>query len=217
MPSLGSTPTLDTDTMTSTYGTRTVTSHMVLDISVYMSFCLGKIGFPEGSLQRTGASAQAIDFVKSLLVADPEYRLSVNDALQSPWLSTGDSKSSTSHVDRRIEQQIKPGPPIARQNSIGTTWIPLPASEFPRPSPRRPQDSINPYRSTIVRVDETTIKPPPKPPALIAPAKTLNFTPHTSWKQSNQQPFEPRPLRHVAPTTLVAITVDRENRHAGMF
>lgn len=59
------------------------------DMDILSDFCSGRAKFPAGILRQSQVSECGISFVESLLVADPQSRLSAKDALQSPWLLEG--------------------------------------------------------------------------------------------------------------------------------
>lgn len=56
-----------------------------IDYELLYAYCRGS-DFPTQSLQRNGVSYEGIDFVKSLMIADPRKRVSAKDALESRWL-----------------------------------------------------------------------------------------------------------------------------------
>lgn len=57
-----------------------------VDFPALLKFCNGTTEFPTNCLRRSGASDAAVTFLKSLLVPDPDSRLSANDARHSAWL-----------------------------------------------------------------------------------------------------------------------------------
>lgn len=59
------------------------------DFTNFKSFCDGKTEFPLYSLRRSGASDSAVQFLKTLLVADPKCRPLAKEALLSKWLPQG--------------------------------------------------------------------------------------------------------------------------------
>lgn len=69
----------------STYYSMDVSSS--IDGELLLDYCAGRVPFPDANLNAHGASDTAIDFVKSLMVADPTKRISATDALQSAWLA----------------------------------------------------------------------------------------------------------------------------------
>lgn len=56
-----------------------------IDSELLYAYCRGS-DFPTQSLQRNGVSYEGIDFVKSLIIADPRKRVSAKDELESRWL-----------------------------------------------------------------------------------------------------------------------------------
>lgn len=68
--------------------TRLDTEEPSVNIMLLYDYCRGKADFPDEYLQSSGASAHAIDLVRSLLVPDPKARVTAAIALQSPWLAT---------------------------------------------------------------------------------------------------------------------------------
>lgn len=78
-----------TDWMTTTPGPSTTASIIpMVDYELLYTYCRGS-DFPSHCLKRKGVSNEAIDFVKSLMVADPNKRVSAKDALESRWLMPG--------------------------------------------------------------------------------------------------------------------------------
>lgn len=59
------------------------------DFTSFKSFCDGKTELPLDSLRRSGASDTAVQFLKTLLVADPKCRPPAKEALLSKWLPRG--------------------------------------------------------------------------------------------------------------------------------
>lgn len=82
-----------------------------LDGELLLDYCAERVTFPVASLITQGASANAIDFVKSLMIPDPKKRLSAVDALGSVWLAewtssldaTGPSPSPVMSVPLSID------------------------------------------------------------------------------------------------------------------
>lgn len=59
------------------------------DMSAVKAFCEGLTEFPTECLRRSGVSCTAIEFVKTLLVAEPGKRVTGKEALQSEWVCSG--------------------------------------------------------------------------------------------------------------------------------
>lgn len=72
-----------------------------LDDKLLKQYCDGLVPFPIASLALQGAGANAIDFVKSLMLPDPSKRPSAEDALKSVWFDEIVS-SATSNQDAAI-------------------------------------------------------------------------------------------------------------------
>lgn len=60
------------------------------DMNALKSFCDGAAQFPTLSLVCAGVDEAAIEFVKMLLVANPEFRAAAKDALKSRWVCEPD-------------------------------------------------------------------------------------------------------------------------------
>lgn len=58
----------------------------VIDCQLLSDYCRGIANFPSDSLRKNRVCGEGIGFVKSLLAADPNARVSAADALKSPWL-----------------------------------------------------------------------------------------------------------------------------------
>lgn len=63
-----------------------LSTEVSIDGELLLNYCAGRSLFPMASLTMHGASADAVDFIKSLMVPDPKDRASAESALQSPWL-----------------------------------------------------------------------------------------------------------------------------------
>lgn len=62
-----------------------------VDTDLFFNFCRGLEPFPSQSLQESKVTIEGIDFVRSLMVADPRGRVSAKDALEARWLVEIDS------------------------------------------------------------------------------------------------------------------------------
>lgn len=83
---------IDTDIMSGLETALDVQEPMV-NMGLLYEYCCGKSEFPTEVLHRSHASVEAIDLVKSLLVADPVARSTATSALQSTWLATVEFKN----------------------------------------------------------------------------------------------------------------------------
>lgn len=61
-------------------------SDLEIDMDFLYQYCRGQKDFPTDALQSSQVSEGGINFVKSLLAADPKYRPTATSALRSPWL-----------------------------------------------------------------------------------------------------------------------------------
>ncbi|CAG9948050.1 unnamed protein product [Clonostachys rosea f. rosea IK726] len=62
-----------------------------------VKYCTGRTTFPTSILQKAGVSEKAVSFVSSLMLVDPESRLTASNAGEHGWLqSTVPSKAKTS-------------------------------------------------------------------------------------------------------------------------
>lgn len=88
---------------------------MQQDYTTLKNFCCKEIEFPIDLLVRSGASDAAIEFLKTVLVADPNIRPRARQALLSNWLSQpGDLKTfgrqligELGHYDARGKREIQ--------------------------------------------------------------------------------------------------------------
>lgn len=62
-------------------------SDLEIDMDFLYQYCRGQKGFPTDALQSSQVSEGGINFVKSLLAANPKYRPTATSALRSPWLA----------------------------------------------------------------------------------------------------------------------------------
>lgn len=62
-----------------------------IDTDLLFNFCRGLKPFPSESLQENQVPVEGIDFVRSLMLADPRGRLSAKEALKARWLVEIDS------------------------------------------------------------------------------------------------------------------------------
>lgn len=62
-----------------------------VDTDLLFSFCHGLKPFPSETLQENRVTIEGIDFVRSLMVADPRGRVSAREALKARWLVAIDS------------------------------------------------------------------------------------------------------------------------------
>lgn len=76
--------------MTSGIDSGYVTS-IEVDIGLLSDYCRKSQPFPTESLLTHKASEDAIDFVKSMMVANPRGRVSAAEALNSRWLTSTES------------------------------------------------------------------------------------------------------------------------------
>lgn len=77
----------DSDPMTSL----DTTASSAMDIELLFNYCHGFEKFPVETLESNGVSTGLIELVKSMLVANPNKRVSAKDALESPSLNGIDS------------------------------------------------------------------------------------------------------------------------------
>lgn len=60
-----------------------------VDMESLCEYCRGEIDFPSAILHASQVSGEGIEFVKSLLVANPRDRSTAVSALHNPWLKNG--------------------------------------------------------------------------------------------------------------------------------
>lgn len=63
------------------------------DLFALKSFCDSRTKLPTESLRQSGANDEAVEFLKSLLVANPISRAAAKEALESAWIRQGDLKT----------------------------------------------------------------------------------------------------------------------------
>lgn len=62
-------------------------SQLEIDMGSFYDYCQGRTTFPTETLRASLVAKPGIDFVERLLVADPDQRATVADALLDPWLA----------------------------------------------------------------------------------------------------------------------------------
>lgn len=87
----------DSDPMTSL----DTTTSSAMDIELLFNYCHGFEKFPAETLESNGVSTGLIELVKSMLVANPNKRVSAKDALESPSLNGIDSGLMEAITDLR--------------------------------------------------------------------------------------------------------------------
>lgn len=85
--------------------------HPETDLNILKCFCDGNAQLPIDSLRRSHASDTEIQFVRSLLIANPQYRPAAKAALQSPWLLEYDEKVITMGLFDGVGINIVPPSP----------------------------------------------------------------------------------------------------------
>lgn len=148
------------DSMFSTAPERPVTPQWSTDFALLQEYCADPRVFPLAGLTSHGASPEAIDFVKSLMVPDPKERVSATDALRSVWLVDLVPSLATTvpTVPRPVTSrpraphescQPRPRriPPLPRAQPISSQ-----TGEEGISPPRRPQGIAGPYNATPTRI-----------------------------------------------------------------
>lgn len=64
----------------------TSTRSATIDMHLLFGYCEGVQDFPTKALKQSGVTADAVDFVTSLMAANPKDRVSAPEALRSIWL-----------------------------------------------------------------------------------------------------------------------------------
>ncbi|KAG0713245.1 Death-associated protein kinase related [Chionoecetes opilio] len=90
------------------------------DQETFLEITLGELDFPEELFE--DISAEAIDFIKKLLIRKPQSRMSARDCFEHPWMKADLSKA-----------KIPPQPPLKPPTSLPLTNINTPM-DFPSPS-----------------------------------------------------------------------------------
>lgn len=124
-----------------------------VDMDLLYGYCRNLNEFQCSSLQKHGVSEDGIEFVKSLMVANPSERASAAAALGSQWLaqtSTGPMPTSTwpgtTESQSPMPDMIQPIAvlvPLLSRDQIGYDWLVSGSNDVPSP-PRRHQ--MNPAR-----------------------------------------------------------------------
>jgi hypothetical protein len=85
-----------------------------------VKYCTGRTTFPTSILQKAGVSEKAVSFVSSLMLVDPESRLTASNAGEHGWLqSTVPSKAKTS-PQSQVEAPQAVADPTPRSTQIST-------------------------------------------------------------------------------------------------
>lgn len=120
-----------------------------IDAELLLDYCAGREVFPIASLSKQGASAGAINFVKSLMVADPKERVSAADALKHAWLSSAAS-ISPSLVESR-NRLLRGLNALAVDDTTNETAVASRRHPSPRPPINQPGIPLNPSSLAITR------------------------------------------------------------------
>lgn len=78
------------------------------DIGTLKSFCDGKTDLPTDLLRRSLVSEVTIEFVKELLVANPDSRAAAKTALASVWIVSEEETGSNISIEDTKIDMIKP-------------------------------------------------------------------------------------------------------------
>lgn len=135
-------------------------SHIPVDTYLLSEFCKGNVQLPTESLRQAGAAESAIEFIQSLLVADPRSRMLAADGMKHEWLAGGQAgnylhiaipgSDTVSTTQQRPKIILSPSSPLA---SIIPAEAPLPTGEdedhacSPRPTTTVPLDDSKPKTS----------------------------------------------------------------------
>ncbi|KAI5839062.1 kinase-like domain-containing protein [Morchella snyderi] len=65
------------------------------DMESLMRYCQGQLPLPEGALERSGVSPNAMELIRALLRADPAARVTAREALGTPWLLQPEKHSNS--------------------------------------------------------------------------------------------------------------------------
>lgn len=133
---------------------------MSIDGELLLNYCAGRVPFPSASLTMHGANADAVDFVKGLMVPDPTDRLTAASALQSGWLSD--------IASRRLSELESPGltrssfTELAVEGRHAEAEV-LGRTSLPQPTPG---DNIVPLSTAPSDISRVQANPPntPGPP-----------------------------------------------------
>lgn len=79
-----------------------------LDIELLINLYNGKEDLPTDALKKYGVDNRAIGFLKRLLVANPNLRISATDALKSPWLFCDSSLSLQVEDEQEGDTKVFP-------------------------------------------------------------------------------------------------------------
>lgn len=113
------------------------------DLAVFKAYCDGTIEFPIESLTRCNVGNNAIEFVKSVLVADPGMRMAAKESLRSAWLKQQIEPGTRNNP---VPHQIEPPESSTRLSSVPPVIA----------TPRRPHSALvvptPPSPSSTIRV-----------------------------------------------------------------
>lgn len=129
----------------------------------------GAMGFPEQALWRAGASYHAFDFIRSLMVGNPLYRLTAPRAQTHPWTGQDAQPQTT------LSALTGPTGPASR-----LTWLP----------PQMPPWH-NGQLTQASGMWTETIPLLPKHPRSSATVRTLDYSPIVSFPFNHYEEFGP--------------------------
>lgn len=152
-----------------------------IDGELLLDYCAEREPFPVESLITHGASADAVDFIKNLMVPDPKERLSAANALQSVWLRDMASIA--------VSEQNTPGLPqstIAELLAESGLEVGESAGQVSSPHPLR-RDIIVPLSTALIPIQ--SLDRPPSSPALVG-----SGTPSSPHRAMATEPRNNNPL-----------------------
>ncbi|ROT72663.1 putative serine/threonine-protein kinase [Penaeus vannamei] len=106
------------------------------DQETFLEISLGELDFPEELFE--DVSAEAIDFIKKLLIRKPHLRMSAKECLEHPWMKADLSKA-----------KIPPQPPRKLSSSTSPLTTSTPVAS-PQPRSAVPSTSSTPTNQTLI-------------------------------------------------------------------
>lgn len=173
---------------------------MQQDVTASQNFCCKKIDFPIGVLVRSGVNASAIEFLKTVLVVDPDSRPRAKQALLNNWLhQVSDLQAFGRHLivepgyhDTRGKRELQPN--MGREISAGRHLLSSsriyksPASVFRRSTYPPPGRSL--HTAKILPMASTRVVPSAGPSNSVGePEIRISAT-------EGICPDEPQPMSH---------------------
>lgn len=106
------------------------------DFRALSGYCRGKSEFPRAALRKEGVSAEGVAFLHRLLITEPAARVTAENPLEHPWLSTITRPSSL--------EEARAEPPTSQ------TSEPVPMKTIGSTDSQTPTNDVSDLESTVV-------------------------------------------------------------------